>query len=262
MNITEYKQLRQWVQAFHHGYTHLMFIRSRGGLGKSHMIREALPDALFFKGHATPLSVYMECLKHPNSAVVFDDVDQLLENKIMVALLKQLCELHEDKIVHYSTTYRAYGEEVPRSFVSNNKVILLCNDLKKVGANIGALLTRGFVLDFNPTNQEVIKQIRTFADQTAIVDELERVQEHLVVDFRLYEKCVEIHDSQAHTGLLWKDWLRGEFAFSDEEQIAREIVRNADLSRDQKYEEWHRRTGKSARTYHRVVEKLKKEKKV
>jgi hypothetical protein len=259
MRITTYTELRQYLTAFKHGHISLLVIRSTGGLGKTYESTRQLPEALVFKGHATPLSIYMDCAKQPHKRVIFDDVDTLVDNKTNVALLKQLCELQEDKPVHYSTTYRVNDADVPRSFVSNNKVLLLCNDILKVGKNMGALLTRGFFIDFVPTPSEVIAQLREFDGVvTEVVDYMNEHRDTLDVNYRTYEKCVEIMDSSRLTGLSWKEWLRGEFSLDRDEEIAKELEQSS-LSREEIDLEWTTRTGKSTRTYYRVVRKLREE---
>jgi hypothetical protein len=270
MKASTFKQLGQYMMAFRNRSISLLIIRSSGGLGKTTEAKNSIPIedaegniiAVFFKGHATPLSIYMTASKHPNALLIFDDVDTLVDNKTTVAILKQLCELREDKDVHYNTTYKAYGEDVPPEFKSNNKVMLLCNDIKKVGANMGALLTRGFYLDFTPSHAEILKKLSEFAEERDIFDHIAKVHEHLDLNFRIYEKCVEIKDSSHYTKLDWKEWLRNEYQLNEDEDLVREIANDKTLNRGERDRLWQERTGKSTRTYYRIHKKLTKDKKL
>ncbi len=259
MKITTYKECQQYMQAFAHRNISLLVIRSEGGLGKTTLAKEVVPNAIRFKGHATPLSIYMMAYKNPNALLIFDDVDTLMDNKTTVAILKQICELQEDKDVHYNTTYKAYGEDVPPQFTSNNKVMLLCNDIKKVGANMGALLTRGFYIDFDPNHNEILRKLKEFADDKEILEHLAHVHEHLKLNFRVYEKCVEIKDSSPITHLNWKQWLKNEYELNNDEDVVRELQ---SLPRKERDMAWKERTGKSTRTYYRTFTRLTREKRI
>jgi hypothetical protein len=186
--------------------------------------------------------------KSPEKLVIFDDVDSLLANKTSLALLKQVCEIEDDKTVRYDTTQQINKDAVEPSFVSNNKVCLLCNDIKRVGRHMKALLTRGIYIDFQPTNAEILAVMRTFPDLD--MDIFSYLENHTTeiheLNQRIYFKCVELKKA----GIDWQGYLKGEFKISKEMELA---IQLSDLPLPERNARWEAETGKTARTLQRLL---------
>jgi hypothetical protein len=194
MIITTFKELSQYYKAFIEGYIPFMIVKSSGGHGKTYAIEKLRDETgintLIFSGHATPLSIYLELFKNSSSRVVFDDVDQLLTNKTTTALLKQICELKDEKTIRYSTTAKI-GEDIPSYFVSRNKVLLITNKLNQNDANLKALLTRALYIEFCPSNDEILKIMAHFPkgkEEKEVYKFLSSLKDLLPLTFRDYEK--------------------------------------------------------------------------
>jgi len=254
MIVRSYDVLREYFAAFSRGEISLLVVKSRGGLGKTHAARVAMSGkpVQFFNGHATPLSIYLRLLNNKDDVVVFDDVDSLMLNKTNIALLKQLCEIGDAKPVRYETTAQIDGKRVPPVFYSSNRVCLLCNDFRKVGRNIKALLTRGIFIEFVPDDEAIIEIMKGFADaDQEIISYLgEKRSEIQDLNFRLFYKCDELKNA----GIDWKAYLRSEYKISQEEELALEI---ADLPVEERNERWVRETGKSIRSLQLLLRKTK-----
>ncbi len=258
MIIRKYEELHKYINAFSKENISLLIVKSVGGLGKSYTTQQALKDTdcIFFNGHATPLSIYLRLVANPDKLVVFDDVDSLLNNKVNIALLKQLCEIKKDKTIRYDSTSKVKGEDIPPSFVSNNKVCLLCNDLKRIGKDIGALWTRGVMIDFIPCKKEVLNVIKHITGlDSEIFGYLQESKSKLsAINIRLYLKLVELKTS----GINWKDYLHSYFKLPADVEIAKSLMHLCAVERDL---EWEARTGKTARTLQRVLKKIKESEK-
>ncbi len=255
MIITTYDKLKQYADAFATNQISLLVIRGIGGIGKTHIINESVHgDSSFFNGHATPLSIYLRLMKKPDQRVIFDDVDSLVTNKVAVALLKQVCETKKDKKVRYDTTHKVSDAPIDNSFVSNNKVCLLCNDFKRIGRNIKALLTRGIYIDFRPSKQEIMRVMKKFDGlDKQIYNFLDEHKDKIGdLNFRTYFKCVELKNA----GIDWRDYLVGEFQIQREIELALQLM---DLPKDKRNERWVIETGKSVRTLQRIIEKHKRQ---
>lgn len=252
--VKKYKELHTMVNAMLLREITLLIIQSRGGLGKTYITRKALTqeedEPLLFTGHATPLSVYMNIMEHPHKIVIFDDVDTLWKNKTMIALMKQIADVNEDRIVSYTTSVKYDGKRVPRSFVCNSSVVLLCNDINSAGEDMKAVLTRGFFLNFNPSNEEVMGSLQKFADDKQVLEEFMRLLPHIEhLNFRMYEKAVQLKNS----GLDWIDWTRKEYLKNDIFKLLLELKDIKD--QQQAYKLWRARTGKSIRAYQKELKK-------
>jgi len=119
----------------------------------------------------------------------------------MVKLLKQFCELNTPKRICFGTTRQSEAED-SYDFYGYNMVIL--NDLKKVGKNLKALLTRFIIVKFNPPREEVFKQLKTFANDNQILNELHKWMRVLRgFNFRVY-----IHlERMKKANIDWRNYL-------------------------------------------------------
>jgi hypothetical protein len=244
MNITTYKELDSWVQGFGTRAISLLIIKGHGGIGKTYVVEKSLKEynPIVFKGHATPLSIYQTLSENPHSIVIFDDVDELMKNKTNVALLKQLCDTKEDKQVYYATTKAG----VNPMFISNNKVIMLFNDMKVLGNNMKAVMTRAIYLNFSPSSEEILKTLKGFAEDTQVLKFLEENINKIDFNFRIYTKCLELKDA----GLDFRTYLKSEFELNSEEDLINEIKNLPQKERDKL---WTHNTGKSVRSLQRKI---------
>jgi len=242
--IRKYDELKEMVKAFSNKKFNLLIIQSKGGLGKSQMVKEYVNDTVFFRGHATPLSIFLKLSDYSASLCIFDDVDELIKNKGNVSLLKQLTETTKYKTVQYNTTSQVLNDK-PQSFISQNRVCLLVNDIKRVGKNMKALLTRGFYVSFEPSNEEVFKELEKFAKDTEILSFLGlHLKDLKGFNFRVYVRCLELKSAF----LDWKKWVLEEFCRSTDD-IVLDLIK--DLPVKERDEVWVRETGKSIRTLRR-----------
>lgn len=160
MNITlsTYAELKEWCDRWERKYSPFIVIESDGGLGKTSTIRSMLKGKRYhyFSSHITPVAMFIELANHPDLPIVFDDVDTLCNNDVVVSLLKQLCETRREKLVKWTSTTKLL-DETPTAFICTSNVIVLCNRLKRGNENMTALLDRGEHLYFKPTKKEVLK---------------------------------------------------------------------------------------------------------
>lgn len=250
MKINTFEKLEEYLKAFNDGEINLLIIKSDGGLGKSFTVRKMIQDAIIFKGHSTPLSIYLRLSKHPLKKIVFDDVDTLFNNKTTIALLKQICDTEKDKVIRYDTTFKG-AEDFKEEFISNNRVVLLCNDIKRMGKNIKALLTRGIFIDFRPSHDSVLEKLNIFAEDEEVFNYLkEKKNEIDKMNFRIYHNCCELKES----GINWKEYLASEYSLNTDSDLVEEIMH---LPKNDRNSLWVRETGKSIRALQRNIRSIK-----
>jgi len=250
--LKTFDDLNKVVEAFSNNKLNFVIIHSRGGLAKSWIARHAITEGCFFQGHATPLAIYLQACKNPNSLLVFDDVDMLLKSRTNVALLKQLCNNDSEKVVTYTTTAKVNDKDVPESFCSCNKVLILANEISRIGRNMGALLSRAHVFEFDPTIGEVFGYIRSFAEDSEVVEFL-MSHRKVLSDFsvRTYAKAKELKGS----GLDWKHLMLSDPPKDAELELAREL---RGMRVDDRNAAWVRQTGKSVRSLQRILRRIEK----
>lgn len=206
ITINTYKELEQYIQAFSKEQINLLIIKSRGGLGKTSTTTTTIPpnnNTFLVKGHATPLSIYIKILQEQPQLIIFDDVETLLHNKRNTSLLKQVCDTQPVKTVNYHTTHRIDGNLIPSSTKTTAKTLILCNTLNN-GEEVKALLSRAIIINFKPSNEEILNKIAKFdkADKE-IIKTLKNITNYTQINLRTYTKTLEIKKS----GLDWKKYL-------------------------------------------------------
>lgn len=212
MEIKTYSELGKYITAFKRKKINLLIINSKGGLGKSIALENSLikEAPLFFSGHITPLSLYIELYKatkeEKDCLVVFDDVDTLLYNKANISLLKQICDTKEVKTVRYSSTSSKLGD-IPSEFDTECKITLLTNHMKHPDPNINALFTRALVVNFTPGNDEIITYIETWKNcDKEIMSFLKTLIMFADLNLRIYVKAIELKK----LNMDWKNMIVSE----------------------------------------------------
>lgn len=163
MIIKNYKELEFFINMFKSGNTELLIIESRGGLGKSRIVEDRLRDTHYLKilSHITPMQLYILGYKFRDLPIVIDDCDGLLYNDQNVSLLKMFCETREVKRVSWLSTCSLLKEqEIPLSYETKSKVLILTNDFQTISKKIGALQDRGWHILFEPTDKEILERIK------------------------------------------------------------------------------------------------------
>jgi len=255
--VKSYSELVAFFKAFELGKINLLIVESKGGLAKTFMAESILAgSALFFKGHATPLSIYLKLLKEDPDLIVFDDVETLLRNKVNTTLLKQICDTRDVKIVNYHTTAKIRGKEVPESLTTTARTLILTNDLKRSGEDLKALLSRAHIVHFQPSMEEILLKLSLFDgvdDEVLMAIEMikDKVDE---LNLRTYVKAKELKDS----GLSWRKYLYQMCDVDSKLYVYKDIEElYPKKSLKEKIKLFQKRTGKSERTYYTVKKLLR-----
>ncbi len=111
-----------------------------------------------------PYGLYRHLWEHRHHPVVLDDLDRLYADPDCVRLLKPLCNTVHCKRVHWLTHTTTNGGDVPTSFSTTSRVILIANEWKSLNPNVRALEDRAIILHFDPSNDEVHRQVGTWFD--------------------------------------------------------------------------------------------------
>ena len=239
--IKDYESLAKFISAFSGKKLNLLILVSRGGLGKTALAEENLMEQapLIFTGHVTPLGMYKELLdrnqEEKDFITIFDDVDTLMLNKTNVALLKQLCDTRENKIIKYVTTSPIL-KDIPSEFETRCKVLMLMNDVKTDDKNLNALLTRAHFINFDPPGAEIIRHIKTFAEDKEIIEFLELYAPYSkTLNLRVYVRANELKQSK----LDWKQEVINELKIDPRLLEIEKLIRKykTDKERETKFSE-------------------------
>jgi len=251
-----YETLKQYLEfSKHNPSTSSIIIKGRGGVGKTHMVLEALgSDCLYINGHITPKDVY-NCLKeNSNSNIVFDDVDSLLFNKTVLGLLKSATypNLNNKRIVQYFSSTEKDSEQ---AFNFEGKIFMLCN-VTPANHDFEAIKGRSLYIEFNPSNADVFKQIMSSAEcDKEVIDFLFNLfGESKPFNFRHYSKAIEF---KKHFPESWKELVVPLFTQKDKFSTLQELFKSKKSVKEQ-IDEYMKETGKTKRSYFRDKKKVTK----
>lgn len=160
--------------------TNAIFLAGRGGTGKTQTVEDVLADAGktdgngYFKitGSASPAGIYRTLFQHKKEILLFDDSDSALADQDGRNLFKTASDTKKVRKISWQKGGKSYvdpddydeedesSDVLPRSFEFTGKIIFISNlSLNKLDPD-GALRTRGYVINIDPSNEEIYSYMR------------------------------------------------------------------------------------------------------
>jgi len=158
------------------GASNALFVAGRGGIGKTHTVEKVLHEmglkdgAGYFKntGSASAAGLYSLLFRYKDSIVFFDDSDDALGDTEARNILKAATDTKKSRKLVWNKMGKNIVDPdemtddeildaglIPRYFEFTGKVIFISNlNLNKLDPD-GAIRTRAFIIDINPTDAEV-----------------------------------------------------------------------------------------------------------
>lgn len=175
------------------GAAYSMFVAGKGGIGKTYNIEKTLDEAGlrdgegFFKitGTASPVAIYRTLYDNRNGIVLFDDCDGALGDQDARNIIKAATDTKKVRKIAYmkkaSWLYNPDfegdreeddGENYPSFFDFKGKIIFISNlPLNKLDPD-GALRTRSFVVNVDPTDVELLEFMKKISGAIPLEDGL------------------------------------------------------------------------------------------
>ena len=260
MIVRTYKDLEFYVNMFRDGNSELLVIVGDGGIGKSRIVDDIMKDIEHVKilSHITPMSLFITGYTHANIPIIFDDVDTLLNNKECVALLKQFCETSQTKEIQWTTTSKILEiAGIPSRYETKTQACIIGNDFRKLNKMVGALIDRGFLINFQPTVSEIlskIDEIKNNMNNGLTVHEMDEVFELIQkfakfgnVTLRTFIKGNQLY-KQCNGNDGWEERLLAEMEIESKLQIIDRLLKNFKTDKERLIQ-WYR-CGWSRRSYY------------
>ena len=206
IRVTTYAELEKIVHAFAAGHFQLLILLGSHGLGKSRMVRQALPgSSCWLEGNTSVFGLYCQLWRHLHQPVVLDDVDGLYASRDGVRLLKCLTQSEPVKRVSWCTDAATLQrDQIPQAFSTTSQVAILTNQWKTLNRDVAALQDRGHVVIFQPSALEVhLRTAEWFWDQEIFDFLAERLQWLSEPSMRHYVAGWELKQA----GLDWRSLL-------------------------------------------------------
>ncbi len=272
-----------------------MYLYGRPGTSKSFTVCSTL-DTLavkysFSKGHLTPIGLFDLISENRDRVIVLDDVSAIFNQPIALQLLMAaLGSRHDGSGVRHVRYKTAKGDVV----VDFTGGIICISNLPLDGHHneiLGALNDRIFVINFEPSDNQIIALIESLASkgvggttpkkcQTVcrfLINECKardiRLSVRLFVDKAI--KDFQLHEMGA-TETHWKDLIvsnleqqlvelqhpTNDLSRTEQVEAERRIALDIFLTfeeRSERIENWKERTGKSQAAFYRRVKELREE---
>lgn len=141
-----------------------LIVTGSGGLGKSYCIKREVArkrlvkydQYVMIKGFSTPRGLFRILFENRDKLVIFDDCDEVLEDKIAKNLLKGALDSYDEREIHWIT--KTSDESLPDFFTFTGQVIFISN--KSQNSIEQALLSRSLCIDVTMSQADKIKRMQ------------------------------------------------------------------------------------------------------
>jgi Cdc6-like AAA superfamily ATPase len=254
--IDKYDVLRKYVRAFRTKNIGLLIIVSRAGLGKTTLVEEELEieAPLVLNSHITPLAFY-KILAEKNRIekdclIVIDEAEMMFRDAKLKTMLKLLCDTRQEKVIQYnSTTPLLKG--LPAEIHTDAKVIMLINTLEPKDEDIKAIMSRGHLISFQPSDAEIFNYLNKsiWADDKEVVKFIKGFANlSKSMSLRTYVKAVESKKSS----LDWKASVINDMELDQRLLVVERILQDKTIKKEaERIKEWAILTNGSQADYYR-----------
>jgi len=216
-----YDRIIRGVSKLCQGYSNLLFIKGRGGIGKSYQIRKALinnkADFEEICGEVTEAYLYRLLFENNGKIIWFKDVVRLLQGQKSINLLKSATETEEKRLVSKSN-YSKAQDDLPDKFICRCKFIFDYNNLVglQLREDFEALVTRGDYIDIPFCNEDLQKVMKLIAKEdwqkevTNFVIHNFQQNGMIKLNLRAQWKAFKTYEYAKKNNLDWKKELKTE----------------------------------------------------
>lgn len=263
MENEKFKLLAESLKAIKRGSINLLAVKGQAGTGKSRTILNYLNEGKvnfnYFSSYTTPLFFYKLIYDNQDKEVlIFDDIEGITDLKI-IAMLKSLCwspENKEREISYFSTSEAVKENDLPLTFKTNARIILIFNNNLK---GFEAVINRGILIDFNFNFKEKLQIFQEMKDQANLdPDVLEWVKTNCNESTEnLSLRSLVILSKLKKDGFDFKIFAKEILKEDKEGQVLLNIVsKSQSLKVSKQVEEWIKETGKSRASFFRLKKKF------
>jgi len=280
-----YGNLRNYVRMVTGGYSNLLMLDAKGGLGKTHNVIETLQEEydhedrwVHQKGFTTPLELYKTLwqARFEDGTLFLDDMSGVTNNTKAIDMLKAATDTQgSENVVEYRTSRDIDhpfidGETLPNTFTFRGSIIMSFNDTPD-NRHFDALQDRGTYYQFRLSYQERLDLLDAIAElddfsaltipeQREIAQWIRTVTDSSFdVTIRTFEEICQMYDFATSTGESWEKMALEIFDVDYERYRIIEMRENAEMSVEEQIETWCDEFGKSQSTYYDRLDEVRDE---
>lgn len=167
--IGKLKVAKSFVEMVIKGYSNSCILMSKGGLGKSFLVVEALKENKLKEDefavlttYSTPLAFYGFLYENKDKLIFLDDIEGILSDKKGLSMLKSaLWSIGlERKVCYQSTTELLHERNLPEEFIFTGRIIFACNKLRVKNKDVQAFKSRCLFYEINLSQKETLKMMK------------------------------------------------------------------------------------------------------
>jgi hypothetical protein len=279
-----YGNLRDYVRMVTGGYSNLLMLDAKGGLGKTHNVLKVLQEErddsewVHQKGFTTPIEMYKTLwqARSEDTVLFLDDMSGVTNNTKALDMLKAATDTQGDENwVEYRTSRdiehpSIAGETLPNTFCFRGSIIMSFNETPD-NRHFNALKDRGTFYRLNFTYQErldLIDEIANAWDFSELPVEEQRDTADWIrevtnpsfdVTIRTFEEICQMRDYAKSEGANWQKMALELFNL-DYRKYRIIQLRNQDISVEEEIEIWTEEFDQSETTYYNLLSEVKEQK--
>lgn len=267
VRVNTFEDLGFWLKAFSNSNIDLLILEGAGATGKSFAIEEALEghDYLRILSHVSPMQLFVLGYAYKDKFLVFDDTENLIQSSDCLGLLRQFAESRPEKeIAWFTSGKRLENLETPSSYTTRSKTVIICNSFRNISKRIQALQTRGFLIQFQPTPEEIIRKLQSISisenglpqiQRQEIFEFLEKHGKYATnLNLRSYSKAAGLLKETNGTG-LWKEKMLEDLGVSEKLRVLDRLLSNLPSDKE-RLDKWVNYHGWSRRSYYENKKRL------
>ena len=216
-----YKPIHRAIDKLCKGYSNLVFVKGRGGVGKSWNIRKTLlkNKVRFFEicGDVTEAYLYRLLFEHNGEILWFKDIVRILRGMNSINLLKAATETEPERLIT-NQNYSKQQDDLPDRFLFRGKIIFDYNEIIGLALkdDFEALQTRGDFVEAvysMDDMQAIMTLVAGKGWQTEVTNLLIENYEftgYNLLNLRTQWKAFQTYDYCQETNLDWKTELKEE----------------------------------------------------
>lgn len=277
-----YENLHNYVRMVTEGYSRLLMLDAKGGLGKTWHVRQTLDEELeddmwvHQKGFTTPIELFKTLWKarSKGSVLFLDDMSGVTSNQKAIDMLKAATDTEGDENwVQYRTSQDIEhpfldGVSLPNTFCFNGRIVMSFNRTPD-NHHFNALKDRGTYYNLSFNYQERLDICRELAKKNGFsnlsVEEQIETAEWIAdvtdashdVTIRTFEEVLKMREFSNQTGAEWEKMAYEVFDMNWKKHRIIELREAADMPVEQQVEQWCEETGLSETKYYDLLGEIK-----
>jgi hypothetical protein len=151
-----------------------MVLVGRGAIGKTEMVNKTITNAAFIGGAYSRIKLYNTIYDSQDKPkIVVDEAEKLFTCKDTQNIIRQIANTTPIRRVEYPTKTYMLEDRKPYFYTSAG-LLLITNRLITGDVFLDATLSRSLPLMFDPSDDEIIKYIRSWGENIKVINYLSK----------------------------------------------------------------------------------------